>query len=189
MSRKVIIVHRWEGTPEADWYPWVHEQLTQSGYVVEIPEMPNTQAPDISEWIRTLHRIIPVPDERITLIGHSIGSQAILRYLATFFTPLTLGGVILVTPWLNLTQAATQGVEQIAAPWLTTPINMGRIRSHRIRYTAIFSDNDPFVPITDAEIFRYQLGAKIVVEKSAGHMTTQDNIVEVPSVLEAVFSA
>lgn len=187
MTHKVTIIHRWEGSPEEDWYPWLKVQLELAGYLVEIPAMPHPQKPEINAWIDTLHQMVPNPSEADILIGHSTGSQAILRYLEKQRYPVTLGGVILVTPWIHLTNAATEGVENIAAPWLLQPINFDHLKSHNTEYTAIFSENDPFVPITDAEIFRYQLGAKIVIEKGLGHMTSDEDVTTAPFIMDSIF--
>ena len=56
--KRVIIVHRWDGNPLADWYQSVADSLTKKGFQVEIPEMPNTAEPEINAWVSHLQKII-----------------------------------------------------------------------------------------------------------------------------------
>ena len=51
---------------------------------------------------------------------------------------------------------------------------------------AIFSDNDPLVPITDSKIFEKELGAKIIIENNKGHFSGSDGITELPVVFQLV---
>jgi predicted alpha/beta hydrolase family esterase len=51
---------------------------------------------------------------------------------------------------------------------------------------AIFSDNDPYVPLRDSEIFKEKLGAKIIVERGKGHFSGEDNITKLPVVLDEI---
>src|SRR3989338_5822355 len=61
-----------------------------------------------------------------------------------------------------------------------------KIKTHCNNFVCIFSDNDPFVPLTDAGIFKEKLGAKIITENAQGHFTESDGITELPIVLEHV---
>ncbi len=78
---KVILVHRWEGTPRSDWYPWLKKELEKKGFTVIIPNMPNTSKPKINAWVSYLKKIVGTLDEETYFIGHSIGCQAIMRLL------------------------------------------------------------------------------------------------------------
>ena len=49
---------------------------------------------------------------------------------------------------------------------------------------AIFSDNDYFVDIKNADVFKQRLGARIIIEQGKGHYAESDNILEIPSIIE-----
>ncbi|MBI5076995.1 hypothetical protein HZB94_01255 [Candidatus Falkowbacteria bacterium] len=52
---------------------------------------------------------------------------------------------------------------------------------------AIFSDNDPYVPIDNQDDFRDKLGSEIVIEHNRGHFSgPTDNVIELPVVLETI---
>ena len=52
---------------------------------------------------------------------------------------------------------------------------------------AIFSDNDPWVPLDNQDDFRDKLGSEIIIEHAKGHFSGGDNkCFELPIVLEKV---
>lgn len=90
--------------------------------------------------------------------------------------------------WAHLTDEAyeTEEDEEIAKPWLETPLDWAKIKFHTNKFVGIFSDDDPLVPISDAKIFESNLGAKIIIEQGKGHFSGSSGIKELPSALEAI---
>lgn len=125
---KAIIVHRWDGTPKSDWYPWLKMQLTKRGWEVIVPAMPNTSKPEIKAWVKRLQEVVGKPDVETFFIGHSIGCQTIMRYLATLPKEAKVGGVIFVAGWFTLRGLESKEMEAIAKPWLKTPIDFAKVK-------------------------------------------------------------
>ena len=63
-------------------------------------------------------------------------------------------------------------------------IDFSKILNHTDRFTVIFSDNDPYVPLQNATIFEEELFAQTFIEYNKGHFSGEDNIKELPIVLE-----
>jgi len=184
---KIYIIHRWDGTPKSDWYPWLKKELEKRGFEVIIPKMPNTSEPKIEEWISHLDKTIKNLDEEIYFIGHSIGCQAIMRYLERLSTNIKVRKVIFVAGWFNLENLEDEETEEIAKSWIESPINFNRIRTKIKSLIVFLSDNDPFVNIKEnKEIFEKNLNAKIIIEKKKGHFTKNDGIIKIPEVLEMI---
>ena len=183
---KIIIVHGWGGSPKREWFPWLKKECVKKGWKVQVPQMPDTNHPKIKTWIPFLKKIIQNPDEKTYVIGHSIGCQTILRYLETINTKV--GGIILVAPWMTLDKETInkEGKEsiKIALPWVETPIDFKKVKTNIKRCIALFSDNDPFVPLENKKIFEKELDAKIIIEHNKGHFSQSDNIKDLPKVLE-----
>lgn len=78
--KKVIILHGTGSNPNSYWHPYVKKELENKGYAVSIPELPNTNEPNIKE---TLPFILENEsfDEDTILIGHSSGCPLILAIL------------------------------------------------------------------------------------------------------------
>src|ERR1700727_3644107 len=81
--RRAVIIHCWGGVPNYAWYPWAKIQLEARGYDVLVPEMPNTYEPQLDQWLFHLIQVVTNPDEELILIGHSLGTVTIMRYLET----------------------------------------------------------------------------------------------------------
>ena len=187
---KVFIIHGWGGYPEEGWFPWLKTELEKRGISVVLPSMPDSENPRIESWVNFLEKLVGVPDLGAFFVGHSIGCQAILRYLEKLTPEQKVGGAVLVAPWMALDQAtiAEEGGESvaIARPWMETPIDFNKVKTRAERFTAIFSDDDSFVPVSQKELFADKLEAKIIVENNKGHFSGSDGILELPSALNEI---
>lgn len=188
--KRAFIIHGWDGRPDLKKgiLPWLKRELEKRGFNVHTPFMPNPLEPSIGEWVPFLAREVGTPDEDTYLIGHSIGAQTVLRYLASLPEGSRIGGAVLLAGWLNLTDAAYEDEDdrEIGRPWRETPIDWERARANTRSITAIFSDNDPVVPLSDKEIFREKLGAEIIVEHGKGHFSADEGTTELPAALRAI---
>ena len=51
---------------------------------------------------------------------------------------------------------------------------------------AIFTKDDPFVDIQNAEFYKEKLGSTIIILESGGHLNDESNTKELPQVVEAI---
>ena len=187
--KRVFIIHGWDGYPEEGWFPWLKRELEKKDFRVTVPAMPEAVAPKIETWVAHLAKVVGQVDENTFFVGHSIGCQTILRYLESLPTDQIAGGVVLVAGWINRLNGDLSPKELvIAKPWIETPINLLRVKQMAKKFTAIFSDNDEFTRLTteNEEIFKNQLGAKVIEEHNKGHFSGSDGVTKLPSVLKAI---
>ncbi len=184
---KAIIVHGWSGSPEEPMLAWIRERFEEKGFSVFSPYMPNPDEPEIEAWVRKLDEVADHVDEETYFIGHSIGCQAILRYLERLPRDAKIGHCILIAPWIELTGLGEEeGAEEIARPWIETPINFERIKHRCDNFVAIFSENDPYVPLSNVVLFQEKLGAKTLILKDRGHFDPDSGIDELPEILDFI---
>ena len=170
MTKRVIIVHGWGGSPETDFLPWAKEELQKKGYDVTTPVMPETDYPKMEKWVPHLAQVIGEPRETDILIGHSMGCQAILRFLAGLDEGRKVGKVILVAGFGPFLKGLTSKEQIVTQPWIDTLLDLDRVKDQANSFVAIFSDNDPFVPLEEnKKIFVEKLGAQVLVEHNKGH--------------------
>ncbi len=186
MQKRVFIIHGWDRSPEKDSLPWLRRELEVRGFEVSVPDMPNPDEPVIERWIFHLSSVAKEVDENTYFICHSIGGQAVLRYLEKLPEGTKIGGVVFVAGWFTLTNLETDEEWETAKPWIETPINFDKVKKHANKFIAIFSDNDPFVPLENKEMFEKKIGAKTVVELNKGHFLSEDGVTELPSVIDAL---
>ena|SRR4030042_501921 len=184
MKKKVFIVHGWDGYPKEGWFPWLKKELEQRGFRVQVPSMPESTEPKIKTWVQHLAEIVGNADENTFFVGHSIGCQAILRYLENLPADKKIGGAIFVAGWFTLMNLETDEEKEIASPWIETPIDFEKVKQHTNKFFAVFSDNDDFVPANNKETFEQKLGAQTAIEHNKGHFSGNDEVTEIPIVLD-----
>lgn len=180
--KRVFIIHGWAGLPSHGWYPWIEKELRAKGFDTYLPEMPNTDAPEIKEWVSFIAKLVKKADKDTYFIGHSIGCQAVLRYLQTIKEQI--GGVVFVAGWYPYVTNLTGEEEAIAKPWVETPIDFVKIRNVLKKSVAIFSSDDPYVPLDNIKTFKVEVVSKIVMQKKSGHFTQDDGCKELPIALK-----
>jgi len=164
--KRAIIVHCWEGYPEYCWYPYVKNELAVRGFKVKVPAMPNTDNPKLSEWLPALKNAIGQPDEELYLIGHSLGCAAIMRYLESLSDGKKIGGVVFVAGFDK-----NVGYDEIQS-FFKTPIDLAKVKAGvKHGFVAIHSDDDPYVDLKYAEVFKSKLGAEIIIKHNAKHFS------------------
>lgn len=182
--KRAVIVHGWGGDPQEGWFPWLKKELEGRGYAVEVPEMPDTMRPTIDAWVSKLREVVGQPDEGLLLVGHSIGCQTVLRYLATVHS--SAGAAVLVAPWVGLVGLGDDEEWAIAKPWLETPIDFAAAKAHAQQFLLIFSDNDEFVPLENEEQLTEALDATSIVLHDKGHINGEAGVTELPEIFTFV---
>ena len=188
MNKRVFIVHGWDGFPEENWFPWLKSELEAKGFLVFVPQLPAADEPRINTWVPALAESVGVVDEQTYFVGHSMGCQTIVRFLESLDGDAKVGGAVFVAGFLkslsNLEDE--EQVRSVADEWLKTPLNLAKVKSHLTKSVAIFSDNDPFIPLENQEEFRDVLHSKIIVEHGKGHFNKESGVLEIQSALSAL---
>lgn len=182
MRQRVFMIHGWGGSPDEIWLNWLKTKLEQTDFQVEVPAMPNSDAPEIEAWVGRLAQVVGETDEHTFFVGHSIGCQTILRYLESLPAEKKVGGVMGVAGWFSLKNLSEED-QLIAQPWLETQIDFQKVRHHCSKFVGIFSDDDQVMPQENLKWFEERLGAKIILEHDQGHF---DEATELPAALKAI---
>ncbi|OGZ04428.1 MAG: hypothetical protein A2648_01660 [Candidatus Lloydbacteria bacterium RIFCSPHIGHO2_01_FULL_41_20] len=187
MKKRVFIIHGWGAVAKNHWFPWLKKELELHGYEVSLPDMPNTNYPRKELWLPKLASLVGTPDELTYFVGHSIGCNAILRYLESL-GGVKVGGAVLVAPYYGDVPEAIGEEKEIADPWLHTRIDFSKVKKTTNNFVAIFSDNDDSVPIKNKDYFKTALTPHIIVEHDKGHFNEGEGVTELPSALNAILS-
>jgi predicted alpha/beta hydrolase family esterase len=182
--KRAVIVHCWGGNSNYAWYPWAKAQLESLGYQVTVPDMPDSDPPILATWLPHLQEIIGQPDEELVLIGHSIGTVTIMRYLESLESG-SVGKVILVAGFTD--QLGFKELEN----FFENRLDFSKIKNRsKNGFVAIQSDDDPFVSEQYGERLKDELGAKLVIKHNAGHMSGsvdgEQACTELPKVIESL---
>lgn len=183
--KRAIIVHRWDGNPSSDWYPWLKKELENRGFNVKVPSMPNE--PKINSCISILKKAVGKLDNKTYFIAHSIGCQTVMRFLEKENYDGKVGSVVFVAGWFSLDNLEDDEAKAIANPWINTPIDFSKVRQKISRLSVFLSSNEPYGFVEDnAAIFKEKLGAKVIIEKDKGHFTESEGIKKLPELLNEI---
>ena len=180
MTKKVIILHGWAGTPLGAWRGWLVKELRTLGFDVEAPYLTNPDNPKQEEWLKDIREINEKFDDNTVIVGHSLGAVAALRLLETFSENEKINTVILVCGFTN-----KLGIDAIR-DFFKTPFNWKKIKNKAGKFVIINSDNDPYMNMDEGKKLKENLGGELIIEHNAGHMNEMSGYVKYPRVLEIV---
>lgn len=190
LPKRIFIVHGWGGSPYNDWLPWAKYALADLGYTVTVPLMPDPDNPKIGEWVPFLKKMIIRPNWETVLIGHSLGCKAVLLYLQSLAYNQVVDKVILVAGRISgeSKERLTLGEQALIKPWNRIDWHFDQIKEHLVNgIYAILSDNDTNVDLKEnKKAYEEKLGAEVIIQKRMGHFKQDDNVNELPILLDLV---
>lgn len=182
--KRAIIVHCWEGYPEYCWYPQTKKELGAAGFKVQVPAMPHTELPTMSDWVPFLAGLVGTPDSELWLIGHSIGTVTIMRYLESLPEETKIAGVVLVAGYTE-----SLGFRELEN-FFETKLDFAKIKNKANKFILIHSDNDPFVPIQYGHRLKEELDAQLIIKPGMKHFSGaadgEDSCLSLPEVFSSI---
>lgn len=176
-TNHAIIIHGYKGKPGTNWKPWLKAELKSKGWTVDVPEMPNTEHPIASEWAAKLAETVGEPNTNTYLVGHSLGSITILRYLETLPEDQKVGGVVLIAGFGERFERYNNGSHD---SFFDHELDWQAICKHCDNFVAIHSEDDPLVEPAQLKLFENKLGAKAILVQDMGHFGSAERVFEVP---------
>jgi len=84
---RLVVVPRWSGKPDSDFYPWLTRTLADEPRFAEVVvcDLPEPGTPRLSTWPPGVRAALGEDREllaRTLVLGHSVGCQAALHALA-----------------------------------------------------------------------------------------------------------
>lgn len=149
----------------------------QDVYACALP-MPKPDNPNCAEWIKEISRHISDEDE-IYLVGHSLGSPAILRYLESSEAKNIAGAVLVSGP-------SEKNDNRKIDSFMEGDFDFEKIKSKCKCFTLIHGDNDPFVPLENAKFLSEKLDCELIIVKNGGHLNCSSGWLQLPQCLDAL---
>jgi len=173
--RSAVLVPRFGGDATSDWYPRALPQLADLGIRTSVvPLLPEPTAPGIDETVAAVRKAVGDDPRQIAqtiLIGHSVGSRALLAYLSRHGAHRTFAGLVSVAGWFTVDDVISYPA---VAPWVNVDLNLTSIAAAAGPITVLLSDNDPFTADWRANAADWlgKLGAEVHIAHGAGHYMT-----------------
>jgi len=165
----ILIIHGFESNSKEHWFMRFKEKFEKLGYKVFVPDMPGAFFPKKDEWIKRISDF--KPDGNWILIGHSLGGDAILRYLE--IADKKVAEVLLIaTPYESMKFGAIENFFEKGFDW-------DAIKNKSDKIIVINEDNDPAVPLEHGRQLSRQLGCQLIVRPGYVHFDKIDiNLLE-----------
>jgi uncharacterized protein len=178
--KKIFIIHGFEGMPNGGWRPWLMDQLGRQDIYACALAMPTPFDPEVDEWVAEITRQIEAnTEDEIYLVGHSLGATAILRYLESDSAKNVSGAVLVSGP-------VSKNDNKKIASFLDKDFNFKKIKTRSKKFTIIHGDNDPFVPVSDAEMIASELEGELIIIENGGHLNGSAGWDKLPQCLDTL---
>lgn len=162
-----------------DWKANLQNDLGED-YEVILPRMPNPNNARYAEWKIVFDKIVPLLDDEIIFIGHSLGGIFLAKYLSEESVPKKITAVFLVAAPYNT------GSEWDRNTDFVLPHDLSEF-SHQVPHIFIYhSKDDPVVPFSDCLEYQKALPkAQVKTFEDRQHFN-QENLPEIVDNIKAL---
>lgn len=167
MNKQIIFVHGYTASSKADWYPNIRPLLDSVGWDYSIPDLPGGNHPISNQWVSQIHDEVQKTSKPIVLVGHSLGTRAILLYLDKYKTPVNT--VILISPLSNDIANAQRNNGESYPDFFEQELNLKKIKDMAKKWIVIHSRDDQDVPYQQGETLANELVAQVIPFVDRGH--------------------
>jgi uncharacterized protein len=176
MSKKVLILHGWMGSPYPHWQDWLAKELNSNNYDVRFPKLPNEKCPILDKWLVSIANILEdfSPD---IVVCHSLGNVLWFHILNTMNIK-TIDKLFLVAPVsldCNIQELKTFFPYKV-------PHNLKSNKSY-----LIVSNNDEYININEALSLEKELkDINMIILNQAGHINQNSGYTKFDDILKLI---
>lgn len=164
----ILLLHGTDATPESNWFMWLKGALIGQGHKVWLPQLPGAEAPDVDVYTKFLLSNDSFSyDEQTIIVGHSSGSVEALYLLQYLPQKVVIKAEVLVSAFKD-----DLGWETLK-DLFKKPYDFELIKNHCQQFIYIHSEDDPYVPIDQAEFLAGKTNGKLIQFEGQGHFNTE----------------
>ncbi|MBI5465461.1 alpha/beta fold hydrolase [Candidatus Gottesmanbacteria bacterium] len=172
MNYKIIFVHGYTASPQADWYSNISRELKKLKIDFSIPLLPGGLYPKSKIWIDKICQEVKKTKKPIILVGHSLGSRVVLLFLEEYGS--RVDKVILIAAFNNNPSNA-QRKKGVYADFFDHEIDLEKIKKLAKKFIVMHSKDDDSIPYNQGVEIARQLGAKLITYKDRSHFSDPEN--------------
>lgn len=166
---KVLILHGIHGHAGKHWMQWLHDRLSENGFEVIMPTLPNSTDPSYSDWIPFLQKIFESFSDNdlkdLIIVGHSMGVPAVLEVIQNLNSPIK--ALYSVAGFYR-----DYGSELNTKFMSSLNINISKARSNIRNSFVVFGGDDPYVPRDILKELATGLDVEPIILEKAGHVNS-----------------
>jgi leucyl-tRNA synthetase len=164
-------------------------ELEQIDYEVFIPNLPNADYPELSEWVNELCKLPINSTDEVVVIGHSLGGPAACKFVEQ--KNIKIKKLILISPTGTEQEKDWSGLKAVGLNekalecihnFNSAEKDWGKIKNLTEESVIYMSDNDPFIPLEVRNDYK-DLQAKIKDFSGKGHFNRKVGMTKFEAIL------
>lgn len=172
-----VIFHGSFGSPKENWFPALADFLKNLNQDILVPQFPvddyenlkkdSESVQNLHSWINTFEKLLSdIKNKQLCFIAHSIAPVFLLHAVSKY--NLHLDSAIFVAPFFNLPKDLWQ-FEKVNHTFYKTDFNFGKLRKLISTSYSVYSDNDPYVPIKNSQLFADKMRSSPIIVRGGEH--------------------
>lgn len=179
--KNIFIIHGLGGHPQENWFPWFKKELEREGNSIIVPQFPHPFEPQLSEWLEHFEQYREQISKNTILVGHSLGVTFILRFLER--TDIRVDSCFLVA---GAIEPMGNDFDPLVANFFKDPYDWKTIRSRSNFFSVFHANNDPYIPLTQAQKITRELHADFHLIPGGGHLNEGVGYLKFPLLLQEI---
>ena len=171
--KKVILIHGYTSSPKRRKNQIIAEELAKLGVECSIPALPGEERPHSQEWLKIIDKEVKKSDEPVVLVGHSLGTRAVLLYLDKFNKKVD--AVILMAPFNNNFKENRKRRDGKYADFFDYSLDIEKIKKLANKFIVVHSTDDESIDYQQGVDISKELGAELITYKDVGHLSGDEN--------------
>ncbi len=170
---KIIFIHGYTSSSHKDWYPGIARLLDKKNIDYAIPDLPGGKNPKADKWLERINSEVVNTDKPLILIGHSLGTRAILLYLEKYSKKFEK--VILIAPFANRIENSIRPNGESFPDFFRYKLNVNQIKSKTGNFIVVHAEDDKTIEYLQGKEIAKDLGAKLINTYGNGHFSDSSN--------------
>lgn len=174
--KKVILIHGYTSSPKKKKYQIISKELNRLSVEHSIPVMPGGERPHSEEWLKIIDKEVKNSAGPVILVGHSLGTRAVLLYLDKFNEKVD--AVILIAAFNNNFEENKKEANGNFADFFEYALDMKKIKKLANKFIVAHSKDDEVIDYKQGVEIANDLGAELITYENAGHFTGEERAEE-----------
>lgn len=170
---KIVFVHGYTASSKADWYPNLAPELEKLGIDFVVPDLPGGKNPHSKEWLKIIDKEVKSANKPVVLVGHSLGTRAVLLYLDKFGQKVDT--VVLIAAFDNNYVANRSRRNECYSDFFDYALDIEKIKKLANKFIVIHSRNDSSIPYEQGERIAKYLNAELIFFEDRDHFVAPKN--------------
>jgi leucyl-tRNA synthetase len=191
----VIDIHAWGSNSKKHYHDWLHKKLEQNGIEINALDLPNSEKPDLYEWIKAIEAESTDISPNTVITARSLGCWAALKLAEKY----KIRKLVLAAPtapifeqykaWSDNADAETVEIlKKFVGAETNGNIDFEKVKNNVGEIQVYFSTNDPYINLEKTKDYlKEKLGLVYFTEfKNALHFSDEAGFTKFSELYEEI---